>query len=105
MTTRAELTVPVEVRPILGLRTAWERAAKVKRMAKAAAEWGERPHSDFRKASFLDALSHCIDSDLQEETDNTMRECGLDTEGFPLDSYGDRELRADRVFIPIGDAA
>ena len=76
-------------------------AAAVTRMAKLAIEWADAPHSVFAKARFLDAAAHCIDSDLQEETENALRECGLDSEGFPLDSYGDRDLKADRVWVPV----
>lgn len=80
-------------------------AARVKHMAAKAAEWAERPQDDHAKAAFLDAAAHCIDSDLAEETENTLRECGLDEHGYPLNSYGDTDPKADRVWFPVGDAA
>ena len=80
-------------------------AANVTRMAKLAIEWADSPFDDYRKATFLDALSHCIDSDLGDEIANALNECGLDSEGYPLDQYGDTDTRKDRVWLPVGSVA
>lgn len=80
-------------------------AANVTKAAKLAIEWAASPFDDYRKATFLDALSHCIDSDLGDEIANALNECGLDREGYATDSYGDRDVRADRVWLPVSERA
>ena len=80
------------------------RRANIKRMAEAALVFASRPDDELAALQWLDAASHLIETDLSDEVADLARECGVDTEGYPLTDDGDRDYRADRVLV-LGEPA